>query len=147
MWHKEDSPSRSAVPHPTEQSASTNKITESLPFDENEIEIEASEASSVLIPPTVRTRKSKIWRDLGNVSEETSHTKFYKRNREKNEFEVTTREEYLSISESMSGSSDTFECIHGPHGKEYTQKGLLKRNLMKNLDPIPKGTLYVQFVV
>ncbi|KAF9797909.1 hypothetical protein SFRURICE_016553 [Spodoptera frugiperda] len=143
MWHKEDSPSRSAVPHPTEQSASTNKITESLPFDENENEIEASEASSVLIPPTVRTRKSKIWRDLGNVSEETSHTKFYKRNREKNEFEVTTREEYLSISESMSGSSDTFECIHGPHGKEYTQEGLLKRNLMKNLDPIPKDPKWI----
>ncbi|CAH1647817.1 unnamed protein product [Spodoptera littoralis] len=135
MWKSEDSHSRLA-PHPTEQSVSTNKISESLPLDE----IDESTASSVLVPlPTkVHPRKSKIWRDLGNVSEESSHTKFYKRNREKKEFEQTTREEFYSISESMSGSSDTFECIHGPHGKEYTAKGLLKRNILKNLDPIPK---------
>ncbi|KAJ8737618.1 hypothetical protein PYW08_000213 [Mythimna loreyi] len=91
---------------------------------------------SVLVPTQSegKKRSKKIWRD---ESEQSSHTKFMKKPRRLAEFESVTRDGYLSISESMSGSSDTFSCIHGSEGKQYSPKGLLKRNIVKNLDPIP----------
>ncbi|XP_047040831.1 uncharacterized protein LOC124645124 [Helicoverpa zea] len=83
-------------------------------------------------------RSKKTWKELRQrePSMESSHTKFYKKDRIDKEYKQVTRKQYLSISDSMSGSSDTFQCLHGPEGKEYTEKGLLKRNIVKNLDPI-----------
>ncbi|XP_063893252.1 uncharacterized protein LOC135117630 [Helicoverpa armigera] len=83
-------------------------------------------------------RSKKTWKELRQrePSMESSHTKFYKKDRIDKEYKQVTRKQYLSISDSLSGSSDTFQCLHGPEGKEYTEKGLLKRNIVKNLDPI-----------
>ncbi|CAH0703764.1 unnamed protein product [Spodoptera exigua] len=118
------------APNPTEQSVSSDKITESMPMGASSDRLQHSS-------PKFPSRRSKILRELANDSKESSHTKYYKKTREKKEFEQTTRQEFLSSSESLSGSSDTFGCIHGPQGKEYSAKGLLKRNIVKNLDPIP----------
>ncbi|KAL0902679.1 hypothetical protein ABMA27_000498 [Loxostege sticticalis] len=52
-------------------------------------------------------------------------------------FQRIDSSQYVGLSESISGSSLTFNCVHGPEGKQYTDKGLLKRNLLKELDPIP----------
>lgn len=57
-------------------------------------------------------------------------------------FERIDSSQYVGLSESISGSSLTFNCVHGPEGKQYTDKGLLKRNLLKELDPIPVGKLH-----
>lgn len=78
-----------------------------------------------------------------DVSESTSHTQFFKKARGKEVFERVTTDEFLSVSESMSGSADTFRCVNGPKGERYTQKGLLKRNMVKELDPIPTGLFTV----
>ncbi|XP_046976695.1 uncharacterized protein LOC124542853 [Vanessa cardui] len=51
-------------------------------------------------------------------------------------YKQITHDEYFGKSESISGSSDTFHCFHGSQGKLYTKEGRLKRNLIKELDPI-----------
>lgn len=75
-----------------------------------------------------------------DVSESTSHTQFFKKPRHEEKFKRVNTDEFLGVSESMSGSTDTYRCVHGPGGKQYTEKGLLKRNLLRELDPIPTGT-------
>lgn len=76
-------------------------------------------------------------------SQSTSHTQLFKIPRHEDQFKRVNTDEFLGISETMSGSSDTYRCVHGPVGKQYTKKGLLKRNLMKELDPIPTGLHYL----
>lgn len=98
----------------------------------------SGESVTKIPPPEEKKRSKKIWKD---ESEQSSHTKFMKRPRRLDEFEHVTRDEYLSKSESMSGSTDTFGCIHKGEGKQYSPQGLLKRNLVKNLDPIPFGMI------
>lgn len=104
-------------------------------------ELEPEQSTQLFVE---KKRSKKIWKD---PSEQSSHTKFYKRPRRLEEFKHVTRDEYLSISESMSGSADTYSCIHGPEGKKYTQKGLLKRNILKNLDPIRFGKVLANFIL
>lgn len=108
------------------------------PFAKNDWPEESPPPEEIPAPEPKKKRSKKIWKD---VSAESSHTKFYKRPTLLPEFKHVTRNEYLSISDTMSGSADTFSCVHGPEGKQYTQKGLLKSNLLKNLDPIPLGKL------
>ncbi|XP_045510297.1 uncharacterized protein LOC123705525 [Colias croceus] len=70
-------------------------------------------------------------------SKSSSHTQFFAKEEHGEKFNKITKDEYFHIPESISGSSDTFHCVHGPEGKLYTEDGLLKRNLLKELDPIP----------
>ncbi|KAJ8737357.1 hypothetical protein PYW07_000628 [Mythimna separata] len=95
-----------------------------------------SEESVMVTPPPEEKKKrsKKMWKDESLPS---SHTKYYKRPTRLAEFQHVTRDEYLSISESISGSEDTFSCLYGSEGRQYSPKALLKRNLVKNLDPIP----------
>ncbi|XP_026759124.2 uncharacterized protein LOC113518411 [Galleria mellonella] len=72
-----------------------------------------------------------------NVSQSASHTKYYRIEKHRDAYEKITKEEYLGFSESISGSSETYHCVHGPEGKQYSEKGKLKRNLLKELDPVP----------
>lgn len=74
-----------------------------------------------------------------NPTPSSSHTQYYRMPRYGDTFQRITTNEYLDISESISGSSDTFHCVHGSEGKQYTEEGLLKRNILKVLDPIPMG--------
>ncbi|XP_047523680.1 uncharacterized protein LOC125062135 [Pieris napi] len=67
----------------------------------------------------------------------SSHTQYYRKKNHAEAFERITIAEYCGKSESISGSSKSYHCVHGPEGKQYTEKGLLKRNLLKQLDPIP----------
>lgn len=67
----------------------------------------------------------------------SSGTQYFRRESRGDAFERVNSDQYVGLSESMSGSSLTFNCIHGPEGKQYTEKGLLKRNILKGLDPIP----------
>ncbi|CAH2103080.1 unnamed protein product [Euphydryas editha] len=69
-------------------------------------------------------------------SESSSHTHIFRREKYRKEYKRITSDEFVGISESISGSSDTFQCVHGPEGKLYTPEGQLKRNLVKELDPI-----------
>ncbi|KAG6454112.1 uncharacterized protein LOC115446035 [Manduca sexta] len=73
----------------------------------------------------------------GDVSTKSSHTQFLRQPRHETKYERITRNQYFGESESISGSSNTFGCVHGAGGKKYSEKGLLKRNIMKELDPIP----------
>lgn len=73
-------------------------------------------------------------------SKSSSHTQFYRKVKPSEAFQRITKAEYHGESESITGTSDTFHCIHGPEGKQYTEKELLKRNLLKELDPISTGT-------
>lgn len=82
------------------------------------------------------SRKSRAECD---ISESTSHTQFFKKPRHEELYARITTDEFFGISESISGSSDTFRCVHGSEGKVYSKKSLLKRNFKKNLDPIPNG--------
>ncbi|KAM3968388.1 uncharacterized protein ACR2FA_004032 [Aphomia sociella] len=79
-----------------------------------------------------------------NVCQSTSHTIIFRKEKYKDEYERITEQEYLGYSESISGSSDTFRCVHGPLGKQYTDKGKLKRNLVKQLDPV---TIVLEYLV
>ncbi|XP_049885473.1 uncharacterized protein LOC126380249 [Pectinophora gossypiella] len=65
----------------------------------------------------------------------SSHTHFYKKPRPNEDFDRVTRDQFLSISESISGSSKSYKCVH-PEGRKYSEKALLKRNIKKELDPI-----------
>ncbi|RVE53104.1 hypothetical protein evm_002201 [Chilo suppressalis] len=71
------------------------------------------------------------------LSSSSSGTQYYKKERHKDTYVRITKDEYFGKSESISGSSSTLHCVHGPEGKLYSEKGLLKRNLTKVLDPIP----------
>lgn len=75
-----------------------------------------------------------------DVSQSTSHTQYFRIPRHETEHKKITRDEYLGVSETISGSSDTYHCVHGPKGKQYTEKGLVERNFLKELDPIPRGS-------
>ncbi|XP_026500645.2 uncharacterized protein LOC113404100 [Vanessa tameamea] len=66
----------------------------------------------------------------------SSRPHIFKRDKYKIGYKQITRDEYFGKSESVSGSSDTFHCFHGSQGKLYTKEGRLKRNLIKELDPI-----------
>ncbi|XP_059059905.1 uncharacterized protein LOC131853107 [Achroia grisella] len=72
-----------------------------------------------------------------SASQSTSHTQFFRVEKYGKVPERITKEEYLGHLESISSSSDSFRCIHGPEGKQYTAKGKMRRNLLKNLDPLP----------
>lgn len=77
------------------------------------------------------------------TSSNSSGTQYFRREGHGDTFERIDSSQYVGLSESISGSSLTFNCVHGPEGKQYTDKGLLKRNLLKELDPIPVGTLHL----
>lgn len=68
-------------------------------------------------------------------SKSSSHTKFYRKPRHEEDFKEITRNEYHCISPTIS-SSDTFGCIHGPEGIQYDTKTLLKRQFLKEVDPL-----------
>ncbi|XP_045784537.1 uncharacterized protein LOC123880455 [Maniola jurtina] len=70
-------------------------------------------------------------------SASSSHTQIFRRKMFEDTYTRITTDEYLGIPESISGSSDTYQCVHGPEGKQYTEKTKLRRNLIKELDPIP----------
>lgn len=82
-----------------------------------------------------------------DVSQSTSHTQFFKKPRHEEEFKRVNTDEFLGVSETLSGSSDTYRCVHGLEGKKYTEKGLLKRNLLRELDPIPTGKIPTEHVI
>ncbi|CAK1554778.1 unnamed protein product [Leptosia nina] len=82
--------------------------------------------------------QSKKARDGCFDTKSTSHTQFYAKQDHTELYQRVARDEYLGKFESISGSSDTFHCVHGTEGKQYTKEGLLKRNLLKELDPFPK---------
>ncbi|CAG9557986.1 unnamed protein product [Danaus chrysippus] len=87
--------------------------------------------------------KGKIMDDIKKAkgdcedSKSSSHTKYFQRLKYTTDYKRITRDEYLGYSESISGSSDTFGCLHGPEGKQYSTEAKLKRNLIKELDPVP----------
>ncbi|XP_072930307.1 cilia- and flagella-associated protein 69-like isoform X2 [Epargyreus clarus] len=89
-----------------------------------------------------QVKKAKSKNTITNVeacesSKSSSHTQFFRKPKYEGGFERISKKEYFGASESISGSSDTFHCVHGPGGKIYSEKGQLKRNLIKELDPIP----------
>lgn len=73
-----------------------------------------------------------------NESRSSSHTQIFRRNIHK-KYERITTDEYLGISKSVSGSSETSRCVHGPEVREHTEKTKLNRFFVKKLDPIPTG--------
>lgn len=92
---------------------------------------------------TALPKKSRL-REKGDCSESksSSHTKYYKQNRYAHEvYDRITSDQYLGISSSISGTSDTFQCDH-PEGRTLSEKTLLKRNLVKAIDPIPISEYY-----
>ncbi|CAG9782043.1 unnamed protein product [Diatraea saccharalis] len=88
-------------------------------------------------PSRLKTGKNVNKSNVDCSSSSTSGTQFFRKKRHNDTFEKITTDEYFGKSESISGSSLTFHCVHGPEGKLYTEKGLLTRNLIKELDPIP----------
>lgn len=74
-------------------------------------------------------------------SNSSSHTQYFRQKKRSSEYDRITSDEFVGVIESISGSSDTYRCVHGPKGKQYTQEGLLRRNLIKELDPAPLGIL------
>lgn len=89
-------------------------------------------------PPTAKDIPSKKTKAKGDcfTPSSSSHTQYFRKEQYKESYKRITTDEYCGISESVSGSSDTFHCLHGPDGKQYTDKGKLKRNIMKELDPV-----------
>ncbi|XP_053624154.1 uncharacterized protein LOC128683024 [Plodia interpunctella] len=77
------------------------------------------------------------------ITPSTSHTQYFRKDRYVDEFNRITTEEYLGYTESVSGSSDTFQCVH-KQGKKYTAKGQLRRNLQKELDPAPADPKWIK---
>lgn len=92
---------------------------------------------------TTETPKEAMKKAKGDceVSETSSHTKFFKKDRYEDLYSRITRDQYLGKEESISGSSDSFHCVHGSEGKQYSEKGKLKRNILKELDPRPVGNI------
>ncbi|KAJ2954493.1 hypothetical protein O0L34_g2772 [Tuta absoluta] len=103
-------------------------------------------SSSRLIPTTQPEEQSRstsedtrrIAKGDCSVTASTSHTQYFRKDpSDEGKMKRITTDQYLGISESISGSSDSFQCVHKIESKKYTKRGLLKRNFMKNLDPIP----------
>ncbi|XP_075990592.1 cilia- and flagella-associated protein 69-like isoform X2 [Anticarsia gemmatalis] len=67
-----------------------------------------------------------------STSVSSSHTQYFRKDRHEDVIRRITENQYLNISESISTTA-TFGCV----GKQYTKEGLLKRNFLKKLDPIP----------
>lgn len=65
-------------------------------------------------------------------SESSSHTHIFRREKYQSEYRRITSDEFVGVSPSVSGSSDTFRCVHGPGGRPHSQERCLRRNL----DPI-----------
>lgn len=65
-------------------------------------------------------------------SESSSHTHIFRRDKYQSVYRRITSDEFVGVLPSVSGSSDTFQCVHGPGGRPYSQE----RRLQKNLDPI-----------
>ncbi|XP_032526982.2 uncharacterized protein LOC116777504 isoform X1 [Danaus plexippus] len=84
-----------------------------------------------------KTEHSKKAKGDCDDSKSSSHTKYFQRLKYTTEYKRITRDEYLGFSESISGSSDSFGCLHGPEGKLYSTEAKLKRNFLKELDPVP----------
>lgn len=85
----------------------------------------------------VTSNKSRL-REKGdcNDSKSSSHTQYYKQNRYAPEvYDKITSDQYLGVTSSISGTSDTFHCEH-PEGRTRSEK-TLKRLLEKEIDPIP----------
>ncbi|CAB3259076.1 unnamed protein product [Arctia plantaginis] len=83
-----------------------------------------------------KSKKAKKKREITcTSSESSSHTKFYRKPRHEEDFKEITRREYNCISPTIS-SSDTFGCIHGPEGIQYDTETLLKRQFLKEVDPL-----------
>lgn len=101
------------------------------------------ELNPVTSKSKVVPKKSRL-REKGDCddSKSSSHTQYYKQNRYLPEvYDRITSNQYLGISSSISGSSDTFHCVH-PDGKTFTERTLLRRNLEKEIDPIPISEYY-----
>lgn len=110
------------------ESSQKSKSEEKL-IKKTELSVKASEDASKTETPVKKAR--------GHCSTtiSSSHSKFFIRRKYGTDFKQITRDQYHNISESIS-SSDTYHCVHGPEGKIYTKEGLLKRNFMKELDPL-----------
>lgn len=65
-------------------------------------------------------------------SESSSHTHIFRREKYQSEYRRITSDEFVGVLPSVSGSSETFRCVHGPGGRPYSQE----RCLQRNLDPI-----------
>lgn len=85
----------------------------------------------------VAPKKSRL-REKGdcNESRSSSHTQYFKQNRYAPEvYDKMTSDQYLGLSSSISGTSDSFHCDH-PEGRVYGEKTLVKRYYLKEVDPV-----------
>lgn len=90
-------------------------------------------SKSIAVPKKSRLREKGDCDD----SKSSSHTQYYKKNRYAPEvYDKITRDRYLGVKSSSSGTSVTFQCVH-PEGRTFSDKSLLKRNFKKEIDPIP----------
>ncbi|XP_014366424.2 uncharacterized protein LOC106717203 [Papilio machaon] len=82
--------------------------------------------------------KTKDAKGDGDTSQSTSRTQYFKREFYTGEIKQLSEKEVKKLKEDLdsSGSSETFQCVHGPEGKQYTEEEILKRYLTKKIDPI-----------
>lgn len=115
--------------------ASVASICPSLEVKSNQKETRKRKSNVYVTPEKPRTLKNEC-----KESRSTSHTQFFKKDFNDGKIHRITTDEYFGKSESISGPSDSFHCFHKPAGRQYTEKGLLKRNLLKNVDTIIPGS-------
>lgn len=95
-------------------------------------------ATSVARKSKEISKKSRL-REKGDCddSKSSSHTQYYKQKQYTPEvYDKITSDQYVGITSSDSGSSDTFHCKH-PEGRTFSEKTILRRYLEKKIDPIP----------
>lgn len=103
----------------------------------------SSSSTAAPIQPTTVTSNIKVpkksrLREKGDCNESTSssHTQYFKQNRYAPEvYEKINPSQYLGMSPSISGTSNSFHCVHH-EGRVYDEKTRLKRYQLKDLDPI-----------
>ncbi|XP_013145870.1 PREDICTED: uncharacterized protein LOC106109021 isoform X2 [Papilio polytes] len=81
----------------------------------------------------------------GNITQSSSRTQYFKREFYTGEIRKLNEKEVKKLREGLdsSGSSETFQCVHGPEGKQYTEEEILNKYLTKKIDPITVDQTWV----
>lgn len=101
--------------------------------------IKTVKESTLILSKSKEVPKKSRLREKGDCddSKSSSHTQYYKQNQYFPEvYKKITLDQYMGVTSSTSGTSDTFHCKH-PEGRTFSERTLLKRNLEKVIDPIP----------
>lgn len=79
----------------------------------------------------------------GNITQSSSRTQYFKREFYTGEIRKLNEKEVKKLREGLdsSGSSETFQCVHGPEGKQYTEEEMLNKYLTKKIDPFTVGKI------